>query len=486
MYGLRPSADEEKDSRNFSILSINSTSIFRTSYRRFGARFAGNQSRPTLAKRTRWAIHDKTKFEGLLHHLKDLIDGLNQVVLVKREKQDQIMHSDIVSILDISKLRLIQSACEGNYTTLSKAASTVITASEFGTIDRRNIEEWLGDANAIFKDDDDDISAGPKMNEMLSQDAEFSNKGRVHLSPRRASANRVLAPIFKYVPDMSYYGSIYFVLSGGCRKQVSRSPCQLSKLGKDCEEEKNSILSLQIPLAWSVGNRISKTLDPSRFTSVDLDDLMGKADDQLTALNKLALPVATVYIYCAPCACLLATAFDICKKVDSRTTTYFQFVVRPDDRLVSNCCSQKDRSLGLVSIIERIRDIESSTSLTNHLCYIDRTWVEQRLYELEEETDQPQVTGKIAEMGGKVLSSHNSEEKTAGIVILGELEYCLPIIRSPPFPSNPRIPKETEIFQMKNRIINKKYEWVRTFLGTYTAKAIPIMSPSTLYSSETS
>lgn len=143
-------------------------SVFKSSYRRFWARFAGNQSRSTLAKRTRWAIHDKTKFEGLIHHLKDLIDGLNQVVLVKGKTQDQIMYDDTVTILDSSKLRLIKSACEGSYTTLSEAASTVIAASELGTIDRRNIEEWLRDAKGMSEDDDGDDATGPKRHERLS------------------------------------------------------------------------------------------------------------------------------------------------------------------------------------------------------------------------------------------------------------------------------------------------------------------------------
>lgn len=127
--------------------------------------------------RTRWAIHDKTKFEGLIHHLKDLIDGLNEVVLVNRETQDQIMHDDIVSILDISKLRLIQSACEGSYTTLSKTASTVIEASEFGTIDRRNIEEWLGDAKGMSDEEEGDVTISHTRHEVLSNNAESKNQG---------------------------------------------------------------------------------------------------------------------------------------------------------------------------------------------------------------------------------------------------------------------------------------------------------------------
>jgi hypothetical protein len=177
LYGLRSAGDIEKNARNHIILSSNSMSVFKTSYRRFWARFAGNQSRSTLAMRTRWAIHDKTKFEGLVHHLKDLIDGLNEVVLVNRETQDQIMHDDIVSILDISKLRLIQSACEGSYTTLSKTASTVITASEFGTIDRRNIEEWLGDAKGMSDDEEDNVTVNHTRHEALSNNGESKNQG---------------------------------------------------------------------------------------------------------------------------------------------------------------------------------------------------------------------------------------------------------------------------------------------------------------------
>ena len=93
-------------------------------------------------------------------------------------------------------------------------------------------------------------------------------------------------------------------------------------------------------------------------------------------------------------------------------------------------------------------------AITGDLTLIDRLWVEQRLYDIEEETDLPQPISKLAEMGGKILSSHDSDEKTAGIVILGESTYCLPIMRSRPFPSTARMPKETEIFQMKKLFHN--------------------------------
>ena len=66
---------------------------------------------------------------------------------VKREAQDQIIKDDIGSILDLENLRLVESACGGSYTARSEVASAVI--SDFGTVDRRNIEEWLGASNAL-------------------------------------------------------------------------------------------------------------------------------------------------------------------------------------------------------------------------------------------------------------------------------------------------------------------------------------------------
>ena len=471
LYGLRSIADAVKGSRSLSILSTNSMSVFRTSYLRFSARFAGIQSRSTLARRTRWAVHDKTKFEGLVNHLKDLIDGLNQIVPVKRETQDQIMHDDIGSILDISKLRLIESACEGNYMALSKAASIVITASEFGTIDRRNIEEWLGDAGGVSEEEDADDSVILNINQTLPQGAGSLNQGKLPLASSNTT-DTLLARIFESIPGLHYLGCIYFVLTGQCRKLASQSPCQLNDLGENCMVLDNSILSHNTPTARSIGKQIANTLKPEQFTDVDLVDLMGRPEDD--DLRQFVLPVATIFIYCAPCACLVATAFAIC---EAATTTVVKFIVRPDDRLVSSCCSQGDRTTGLASIMEAVRNVEF---LPFRLAqYIDSIWVEQRLYEIEEETDLQRSIGKTAESAGKVFSSHHSLGTTAGIVILGELEYCLPILRSLPFKPNPRVPKENEIFRMKKTYQDGKRAWTRKFLGTFTSKAVPLTSTRT-------
>jgi len=79
--------------------------------------------------------------------LKDFIDGLYEVVPVSKDMQDRIMQDDIASILDLSKLKLVQSAFEeASYPAWSEMASVVIEESMNGTADRRNVEEWIKEA----------------------------------------------------------------------------------------------------------------------------------------------------------------------------------------------------------------------------------------------------------------------------------------------------------------------------------------------------
>jgi hypothetical protein len=293
----------------------------------------------------------------------------------------------------------------------------------------------------------------------------------------------VLAPLFENISGLHHTGSIYFVLTGQCGDQVSRQPCELNDLGTDCTNNLKCIVNNNVATShWSIGKCITDTLDPEQMTDIDLDTLLLKNDEELTELQKLALPLASIFIYCAPCACLVATALAICRDAGRRATTYFQFLIRPDDRLISTCCSQKDRSVGLVSVVEKIKDIEriATYNANSPLNAVDKFWVEQRLFELEE-NEYPGSSADLLEMGGKVFSEHKSGKKTAGIIVLGEVEYSLPLMQAPPFLSTPRVPKETEIFQMnKDTYRDGKYHWSRKYLGTYTPKTKPTppISPS--------
>ena len=146
-YGVKVATrDEENPDSGVDPLSRNSMNVFKTSYKRFWVRNAASSARPGVISKTKWAIHDKAKFEDLRGHLKDFIDGLHEIVPVKKESQDAVIQGDISSILDLSKLHLVRSACsEAHYESWSEMASSVIEESNAGTVDRRRTEEWLKD-----------------------------------------------------------------------------------------------------------------------------------------------------------------------------------------------------------------------------------------------------------------------------------------------------------------------------------------------------
>jgi hypothetical protein len=81
--------------------------------------------------------------------LKDFIDGINEIAPVQQKTQDQTIQDDIASIIDISKLRLVEAACEGSYRSWSEKASQVIQESEAGTIDRCTYEEYIRDQDEV-------------------------------------------------------------------------------------------------------------------------------------------------------------------------------------------------------------------------------------------------------------------------------------------------------------------------------------------------
>jgi hypothetical protein len=135
-YGVRNA--EMPQNRSIEYLSSNSMNIFEIAYRRFRIRHASSGFRPTLASRAKWAIYEQPKFGQLINDLKDLIDGLYQIMNIGRQTQDDIILADIGLIEDLSQLKLLDAASEGSYRTYSEATKSVIAASETGTVDQRN------------------------------------------------------------------------------------------------------------------------------------------------------------------------------------------------------------------------------------------------------------------------------------------------------------------------------------------------------------
>jgi hypothetical protein len=178
-YGLRQSNPAiVQTTAADGVVSSSSMAMFRLTDRRFWVR--NKTSRSLFLPKVKWAIHEKEKFEGLINHLKDFIDGLNEIVPVNKETQDQIIQDDISSIIDVSKLRLVEAACEGSYRTWSEKASQVIHDSEAGTLDRRTVEEYVRDQDGASesKSESNKRKAGEAFPDSYAPDPNQKSKSR--------------------------------------------------------------------------------------------------------------------------------------------------------------------------------------------------------------------------------------------------------------------------------------------------------------------
>lgn len=112
--------------------------------KRFRLRLGRKNQAPTVLDKTRWAIHDETKFQKLVKDIRELIDCLMTEIPVSPELQEQKVQDDIASMVDdIQSLHLFQEACKDDYPEWRTAASAAIDASEVATQDYRLAGERL-------------------------------------------------------------------------------------------------------------------------------------------------------------------------------------------------------------------------------------------------------------------------------------------------------------------------------------------------------
>ena len=120
------------------------SSISSNALKRFRLRLGRQSQGPSVLEKTRWAIHDETKFQKLVQDIRDMVDCLMTDVPVPLELQDQKVQDDIASMVDdIQSLHLFQEACKDDYPEWWNAASAAIDASEVATQDNRLAGERL-------------------------------------------------------------------------------------------------------------------------------------------------------------------------------------------------------------------------------------------------------------------------------------------------------------------------------------------------------
>jgi len=227
------------------------------------------------------------------------------------------------------------------------------------------------------------------------------------------------------------------------------------------------------PLRWDVstrsGNRrntlgdlvyhainVSKAIRDEVESGI-LDDLLrlgtGHSNDTATpeqeAFIQAKLPLISLYVYCPPCVCLIHTAISVCRRLQS---PYVTVQLRPDSRLVASCCLTVDRSSGMRSLSEWVRDSEANA--TGHMSsilatYLDTVWLDQRLECLDYELP---------------YDFQESSDSGLRFLILGEADYISHMVQRAPG----RIPKVTDIWHFKPHYLNVH----RSFFGRFIERGL--------------
>jgi hypothetical protein len=145
--------------------------------------------------------------------------------------------------------------------------------------------------------------------------------------------------------------------------------------------------------------------------------------------------------------------------------------VRPDDRLTASCCYEENRLNWLEALVEKSKEIEAKTNFKGdltpeHLVYVDRTWVEQRIFDGEDDEGK-QLSASTQDLRG-ILENHCYDSYCAAIIIIGELSHSAQLMRSPPFEYKGRPPKATQIYKFQKA--SDAGLWKAKFEGTYTPK----------------
>lgn len=223
-----------------------------------------------------------------------------------------------------------------------------------------------------------------------------------------------------------------------------------------------------------LGQRITKNLNV-KFSTDDLEMLRQFSfdlSDFQNAAMEANLPLGNAFVYCAPCVCAVRTALTICEEGSSK---YLRYTTRVDDRISAICCPGSTKIGRLISLVTIVKQIEATDNTQTTglnigwIEYIDRVWIEQRVYQLEEEFYAQSTPRSTIAQGEELFAELQCEYKETGIVILGELDHCLWMLQTQPFPWKARIPKEAEIFKLAKTPTGSA--WERTYLGTYTPRA---------------
>ncbi|KAI1878391.1 hypothetical protein JX265_000323 [Neoarthrinium moseri] len=124
----------QNDAPGLNILSssITTGSWLGTTLDRLKHRIESTKKRASLGRTARWAIEDKTKFEELITHLRDLIEDLERMTQWEEiiRQQHRALQREIDSICEVEQLEAFEEARLGHHDIVSRAASLRLSRTQ--------------------------------------------------------------------------------------------------------------------------------------------------------------------------------------------------------------------------------------------------------------------------------------------------------------------------------------------------------------------
>lgn len=268
--------------------------------------------------------------------------------------------------------------------------------------------------------------------------------------------------------------AVFLVLTAPCRLVSEDQSCE-SSLGRLFSYTDNHQSIDPSHLAdetepWHLASRLLSTINFTRI-GFDLKKLSELQRDAEFEGGQLRIYKAKVYIYCAPCLCQVWTAFRICNGAQGAAELLLQFCVRIDDRLTATCCQASSGTAELAAIIDQVRSIEldGAAYQRTNIRHIDRDWIDQRLYDQEDELFQASAVGEARSLS--FIFDHHSTSDLSAVIVLGERDHLVPTLQYSPFQKSEKTLRENQFFQVKRQVVAiNEWSWSLKYLGNFTAK----------------
>lgn len=218
-----------------------------------------------------------------------------------------------------------------------------------------------------------------------------------------------------------------------------------------CSNQSFRLLSTEYPIyiakrndRWDLGRRLVAEIDWS-LLSEEINDVYKEPQHNMSGT------LGDIRIYVAPCKRQISTAISVCVSILLKHKL-IDCYIRVDDRLSTSCCSRPAISERLKSLLSELKEgyYSRSRSFDQRMFEtIDRLWLEQRLDEIECDTDSETKTYKtqLSDHLRSVYDCTGLTKPLAAILLIGEPSLITKIMNTQPFHASPRIPRPNEFFK---------------------------------------